>query len=81
MADPNWQTLYALRKHLDDLQRTLVQTSIAVDDASYITLTKRIGDASLGLQTEIKTAARVNAVIAGVSQVAALVDQVLKLVP
>jgi hypothetical protein len=81
MSDPNWQTLYALRKHLDDLQRTLVQTSIAVDDASYPTLTKQIADASTGIQKEIKTAARVSAVIAGVSQVAGLVDQVLKLVP
>jgi hypothetical protein len=35
----------------------------------------------MGLHKEIKTAAKVNAVIAGVSQVAALVDQVLKLVP
>jgi hypothetical protein len=81
MADPNWQTLYALRKHLDDLQRTLVQTSIAVDDPSYAGLTKQITAASTGLQKAIKNAAKVNVVIAGVSQVAALVDQVLKLIP
>ena len=81
MSDPNWQTLYALRKHLDDLQRTLVQSSIAADDPSYAGLTQKITAASADLQTAIKDAAKLNAVINDVSQVAALVDQVLKLVP
>jgi hypothetical protein len=81
MSDPNWQTLYALRKHLDDLQRTLVQASIAENDVSYPSLTKQITDASADLQTAIKDAAKVNSVITDVSQIAGLVDQVLKLVP
>jgi hypothetical protein len=81
MSDPNWQTLYALRKHLDDLQRNLVQATIAADDPSYAGLTQQISDASAHLQAVIKNAAAVNAVISDVSQIAGLVDQVLKLIP
>jgi hypothetical protein len=81
MSDPNWQTLYALRKHLADLQRALIQASIAQDDPSYLGLTKQISDASTDLQTVIKDAAKVNAAIAALSQIAAAVDQVLKLTP
>jgi hypothetical protein len=81
MSDSNWQTLYALRKHLDDLQRTLVQASIAEDDPSYPGLTKQITDANTDLRTVIKNAAEVTTIIADVSQIAALLDQVLKLVP
>jgi hypothetical protein len=81
MSDPNWQTLYALRKHLDDLQRALVQASIAEDDPSYPVLTKQIVDASADLQTVIKDAAKVTSAIAALSQIAGSLDQVLKLVP
>jgi len=81
MSDPDWQTLYALRKHLDDLQRTLVQTSIAANDSSYPGLTRQIAAANTDLQTVIKDAAKVNSVITDVSQITALVDQVIKLVP
>lgn len=81
MSDPNWQTLYALRKHLDDLQRSLIQVSIATNNSAYAELTKRIAKASAHLQTIIKDAAKVTAVMADVSEVAALVDQVLKLIP
>jgi hypothetical protein len=81
MSDPNWQTLYALRKHLDDLQRALVQASIAEDDPSYLGLTTQIAAANTALQTVITDAAKVNAAISDISQIAALVDQVVKLIP
>jgi hypothetical protein len=81
MADPNWQILYALRKHLDDLQRSLVQATIEDDDPSYAGLTQQISNASAHLQAVIKTDANVNAVITDVSQIAGLVDQILKLIP
>jgi hypothetical protein len=81
MSDPNWQALYALRKHLDDLQRTLVQVSIANANPQYAGLTKQINDASANLQTVMNNLAKVDAVIKDVSQVASLVDQVLKLIP
>jgi hypothetical protein len=81
MSDPDWQTLYALRKHLDDLQRALVQASIAQDDPSYSGLTNQITQASTDLQTVIKDSSKVSTAVADVSQIASLVDQVLKLVP
>jgi hypothetical protein len=80
-SDPNWQTLYALRKHLDDLQRSLVKANIAEHDAAYPGLTKKIADASADIKAIIKNASEVNRVIKDVSEVAGLVDQVLKLIP
>jgi hypothetical protein len=81
MSDPDWQTLYALRKHLDDLQRALVQASIAQDDPSYPGLTTQIAAANADLQRVITDTTKVNAAISAISQIAALVDQVVKLVP
>jgi hypothetical protein len=80
-SDPNWQTLYALRKHLDDLQRALVKANIAERDPAYPGLTKKIADASADIKAVIKNAAQVNQLIKDVSEVAGLVDQVLKLIP
>jgi len=81
MSDPNWQLLYALRKHLDDLQRALVQASIAEADPLYAGLTEQITDANTDLETVIKDIAEVDTVIKDISQIASLVDQVLKLKP
>jgi hypothetical protein len=80
-SDPNWQTLYALRKHLDDLQRTLIKANIAEHDPAYPGLTKKIADASAEVKAVIKNADQVNNLIKDVSEVAGLVDQVLKLIP
>jgi hypothetical protein len=80
-SDPNWQTIYALRKHLDDLQRSLVKANIAEQNPAYPGLTKKIADASAEIKAIIKNASQVNKLIQGISQVAGLVDQVLKLIP
>jgi len=80
-SDPNWQTLFALRKHLDDLQRSLIKANIAERDPSYPGLTKKIADASAEIKAIIKNADQVNRLIKDVSEVAGLVDQVLKLIP
>ena len=55
--------------------------TIVADDPSYNGLTQQIAAASDHLKSVISNAAKVNAVISDVSQIAALVDQVLKLVP
>jgi hypothetical protein len=81
MSDPNWQTLYALRKHLDDLQRSLIQASIADGNSSYTGLTQQITVANTDLQTVIKDNAKVTAVIGDLSKIASVVDQILKLKP
>ena len=81
MSDPNWQTLYALRKHLDDLQRLLVQATVEAADLAYVQLTKQISAANKDLQIVIKDLDKIDSIVKGVSQIAALVDQVLKLKP
>jgi hypothetical protein len=80
-SDPNWQTLYALRKHLDDLQRSLIRANIAEHNPAYPGLTKKIADASAEIKIIIKKADQVNQLIKEVSEVAGLVDQVSKLIP
>jgi hypothetical protein len=81
MSDPDWQTLYALRKHLDDMQRLLIQATIEATDASYIQLTKQITAANKDLQGVIKDLDKIDAIVKTIAQIAALVDQVLKLKP
>jgi hypothetical protein len=81
MSDPNWQTLYALRKHLDDQQKRLIQATIVEDDQEYLNLTKQISTASAELKAVISEQAKINTVISDVSQIAAFVDQILKLIP
>jgi hypothetical protein len=81
MSDPNWQTLYALRKHLDDLQRSLVQASIEQGDPLYPGLTQQITAANIDLQTVINDNTKVNAMINDLPQIASAVDQILKLKP
>jgi hypothetical protein len=80
-SDPNWQTLYALRKHLDDLQRDLIKANITVANPAYPGLTKKIADASAEIKGVIKNADQVNRLMKDISEVAGLVDQVLKLIP
>ena len=80
LLDPDWQNLYALRKHLDDEQRQLVQVSINEADAAYHKLTVDLVAASNTLETTIKDLAKVSSTMKVVSQIASLVDQVLKLV-
>ena len=81
MSDPKWQTLFALRKHLDDLQRQLVQASIATGNAAYAGLTAQIKAASKDLQAVINDFTKLGKIINDASTIASLLDQVLKLVP
>ncbi|HUZ48058.1 MAG TPA: hypothetical protein VMW54_15605 [Terriglobia bacterium] len=80
LSDADWQTLYALRKHLDDQQRALIEENIKEEDATFQALTSKISDASNKLASIISDLTKVGNVISTVSQIAADVDQVLKLV-
>ncbi len=81
MSDPRWQTLYALRKHLDDLQRQLVQANIVASDQQFQDLTKQITAASKDLQQVIDDIKKVDTVIDDVSKIASCLDQILKAKP
>jgi hypothetical protein len=76
---PQWQQLFALRKHLDDQQRTLVQQAIRANDATFQNASGTIQTATQDLTAAIKQQATVDSIINIVSQVSAGVDAVLKM--
>lgn len=78
MSDSDWQTLYALRKHLDDEQRDLIGKSIKEADATYQQLTTKLSAASTQLKTVLGDLTKVGNVISIVSQIASYADQILK---
>ena len=79
LSDADWQTLYALRKHLDDEQRDLIGESINEADATYQALTAQLKTASTALTNVIGDLTKVGNVISVVSQIASYADQILKL--
>ncbi len=81
VSDADWQTLYALRKHLDDQQRELIGESIKEADAQYKALTTKIGAAAQHLQDTIDDLTKVGDIIKTISQIAAFLDQVIAMIP
>src|SRR5216684_4530109 len=77
LDDADWQTLYALRKHLDDMQRDLIGESINEADATYQALTTQLKDANTELTAVIGDLAKVSKVIDIVSQIASYADKIL----
>jgi hypothetical protein len=77
LTDADWQTLYALRKHLDDQQRELIGESINEADASYQALTTHLKDASSELAKTIGDLKKVGKVIGIVAQIASYADKIL----
>jgi hypothetical protein len=77
LSDADWQTLYALRKHVDDQQRDLIGQSIKEADAEYQALTTQLSSASSELTKSIGDLAKVGKVIGIVSQIASYADKIL----
>jgi len=77
-SDPNWQQLYALRKHLDDEQRTLVKLSINLSDAAYTTITAQIAAANKQMTDVIDDFTKVGQTISQIAKIAGWVDQILQ---
>ena len=80
LSDPDWQVLYALRKHLDDQQRELVAESINEEDSTYQELTVQLKKASGNLNAVLGDLTKVSSIITTISQIASYADQILKLV-
>lgn len=74
-----WHQLYALRKHLDDEQRNLLQATIQADDAQFQALAQTINTGTDLLKKQIGDMQKIDSVINIVAQIASNVDQVLKL--
>jgi transcriptional regulator with GAF, ATPase, and Fis domain len=77
-TSPQWQQLFALRKHLDDQQRTLLQQTIQSNDAAFQQAAANLKTATTNLTAAIAQQATVDSIINIVSQVSAVVDAVLK---
>ena len=73
-----WQQVYALRKHLDDLQHDLVEVTIQADDAQFQTLTAKIKLATERLQKVIDDVKKIDSVINTIAQISAGLDEILK---
>jgi hypothetical protein len=81
IGSPQWQQLFALRKHLDDQQRILLQQEIQANDEIFQGAAGTLDDATQDLTAAIKEQSTVDSIINIVSQVSAAVDAVLKAVP
>jgi len=78
-SDPQWQQVYALRKHLDDLQRQLVTAAIDVSTAQYQTATEQLKTADGNLKAIGADITKVASVISIASTVACVADRLLSL--
>jgi transcriptional regulator with GAF, ATPase, and Fis domain len=76
---PPWQQLFALRKHLDDQQRTLVQRAIQANDETFQNAAGTLQAATKNLTAAINQQATVDSIINIVSQISAGVDTILKM--
>jgi hypothetical protein len=76
---PQWQQLFALRKHVDDQQRSLLQQTIQADDATFAGAADDVKTATADLTGAIKAGATIDSIINIVAQVSSAVDTVLKL--
>ncbi len=52
-SSPQWQQLFAMRVHMDNLQRRLVTLSFKLDDARFAKLTDQISSANALLKQQI----------------------------
>ena len=77
-SSPQWQQLFALRKHLDDQQRILIQQTIQSNDAMFQQAATIVKGATDDLSAAIKGQAEIDSIINIVSEVSADVDSVLK---
>jgi hypothetical protein len=80
LSDADWQSLYALRKHLDDQQRSLVAEQIDDENASFQDLTSQLKVASAQLTQVIGDINKVEQTIGLLSQIASYGDKILSLV-
>jgi len=79
-SEPAWQQLFALRKHLDDQQRELVQEIIADNTASFNAVAAQLSQAADSLAKVGKDITKIGGILDTVSLIASLMDKVLNFV-
>jgi hypothetical protein len=77
-TSPQWQQLFALRKHLDDQQRTLLQQTIQSDDATFQQAAATVKTATDSLTSAIAEQTKIDSIINIVAEVSSAIDSVLK---
>jgi len=75
-----WQQLFAMRKHLDDQQRSLVQQTIEADDDQFQAVAAPLQAATKALDSQIAQQATIDTVINTVAQISTYADQILKFI-
>jgi alkylhydroperoxidase/carboxymuconolactone decarboxylase family protein YurZ len=78
-SDPLWQQTYALRKHLDDVQRQLVMVEIDASTPPFQQATVQLKAANEELKKIGTEIAKVASAISIAAQIAAVVDQLIGL--
>jgi hypothetical protein len=79
-SDPNWQQLFALRKHLDDQQRELVREVLQDNTASFNAIAAQLSLAADALDKVGTDITKIGKILDTVSLVASLVDKILNAV-
>lgn len=80
LSDSDWQTLYALRKHLDDEQRDLIGRSIDEANARYQALTTQLEAATDELTNVIGDITKTAEIINGVAKICSYADGILDVI-
>lgn len=75
-----WQQLFAVRKHLDDEQRSLVEADINSDDVAFKTQANTITAAAAQLKEQIGDMSKIDSVLNIVSLISSNVGSILKIV-
>ena len=78
-SDPEWQQLYALRKHLDDQQRELVVSTVNFENDRYKPLVDQISAANTQITSFIDNPSQVANVVHESARLAASLDELLRL--
>ena len=76
-SSPEWHQLFALRKHLDDLQREIVRNMFQEDDQGFQDLAQKIKVQSDKMQQVGHDIAEIGTIIQTVSSIASGADQLL----
>lgn len=79
-SDPNWQQLFALRKHLDDQQRELVREVLRDNTPGFNAIAAQLSQAADALDKVRTDINKIGKILDTVSLVASLVDKILNAV-
>jgi hypothetical protein len=78
-SSPEWQQLFALRKHLDDQQRELVQEILADNTSQFADIAVQLSASADSLEDVADDITKIGSILQTVASVSSLVDKILSL--